>query len=127
MREWSSPKPAPRLPVRRIRKRSMHTTRLLTLGWLLALSGMASGAEGPKSSGPETELFERRIRPILTENCFECHGPQKQRGGLRLDSAEALQKGGDNGPVIKPGDPENSLLIQAVRQTGELKMPPKKK
>jgi hypothetical protein len=105
----------------------MHTTRLLTLGWLLALSGMASGAEGPKSSGPETELFERRIRPILTENCFECHGPQKQRGGLRLDSAEALQKGGDNGPVIKPGDPENSLLIQAVRQTGELKMPPKKK
>jgi hypothetical protein len=117
----------PAVPVRRIWDRSMRLPWLLMLGCLFALGGVASRADEPKPIGPESDLFERRIRPILTENCFECHGPQKQRGGLRLDSAEALQKGSDNGAVVKPGDPDNSLLIQAVRQTGELKMPPKKK
>src|SRR5205807_861393 len=48
-------------------------------------------------------------------------------GGLRLDSGESLRRGGDDGPVVKAGDPDNSLLIQAIRQTGDLKMPPKKR
>src|SRR5207247_4950185 len=82
----------------------------------------------PASAEPtpeQTRFFETRVRPVLAENCFTCHGPQKQKGGLRLDSAEAVRKGGDSGPVVKPGDPDNSLLIQAIRQSGPLKMPPK--
>jgi hypothetical protein len=77
------------------------------------------------SSASEAELFEKRVRPVLVEQCVGCHGPKKQRGGLRLDSREALLRGGDNGPVVKPGDPDNSPLIQAVRRNDELKMPPK--
>jgi mono/diheme cytochrome c family protein len=74
------------------------------------------------------EFFERRIRPIFAEHCQECHGAgTKQRGNLVLDSKEALLRGGDTGPAIIPGDPEKSLLIQAVRQDGDLAMPPERK
>src|SRR5271165_6611579 len=68
------------------------------------------------------EFFETKVRPVLATNCFACH-TEAQSGGLRLDSREALLKGGSSGAVMVPGDPEKSLLIQAVRQTGELKMP----
>jgi hypothetical protein len=75
----------------------------------------------------ETEFFESRVRPVLVEHCLVCHGPQKQRSGLRVDSREALLTGGDHGPALIPGDPDNSPLVKAVRQNGMLKMPPKKK
>src|SRR5262245_21352451 len=71
--------------------------------------------------------FERHVRPLLIEHCHACHGPKKQMGGLRLDSRTAMLKGGDNGPALLPGDAERSRLVQAVRQDGELKMPPRKK
>jgi hypothetical protein len=77
------------------------------------------------SCSASEEFFEKRVRPVLIEHCVRCHGPKKQRGGLRLDSRAALRKGGDNGPVVKPGAPEKSLLVEAIRRTGELKMPPK--
>ncbi len=72
-------------------------------------------------------FFESRIRPILADNCFKCHGDKKQRGGLRLDSRAALMSGGDQGAAIMPGKPEESLLLKAVRHEDELKMPPTKK
>jgi len=69
------------------------------------------------------ELFETKIRPILADNCYSCH-TSSQLGGLRVDSREALLKGGKSGPAIAPGDPDKSLLITAVRQTSDkLKMP----
>ena len=69
------------------------------------------------------EFFENKIRPILANNCFGCH-TNSQLGGLRLDTLEGMKKGGKRGPSIVPGDPENSLLIKAVRQTDPaLKMP----
>jgi hypothetical protein len=77
-----------------------------------------------------SEFFEKRIRPLLTDRCYECHSAraEKLKAGLRLDTRETLLKGGDSGPVIVPGDPERSLLIKAVRYTDdELKMPPKHK
>src|SRR5262249_35825673 len=77
------------------------------------------------SCSASEELFEKRVRPVLIEHCVRCHGPKKQMGGLRLDSRAALRKGGDDGPVVKPGEPEKSLLVEAIRHTGELKMPPK--
>ena len=74
-----------------------------------------------------TELFENRVRPLLAEFCIECHGPKKQRGGLRLDSREAWERGGEGGAVIVRGRPEASRLIAAVRRVDtEAAMPPKK-
>ncbi len=75
-------------------------------------------------------MFESKIRPLLVEHCYECHSAKadKIKGGLLLDSRAAVVKGGDSGPLIAPGDPEGSLLIQAVRHADvDLAMPPKKK
>jgi Protein of unknown function (DUF1553)/Protein of unknown function (DUF1549)/Planctomycete cytochrome C len=76
---------------------------------------------------PEIDFVEKRIRPLLAERCFECHGPKKQELGLRLDSRSAMLKGGESGPAIVVKNPEASLLIQAVKQSGDLKMPKKGK
>ena len=76
-----------------------------------------------------TEFFERKVRPVLVEHCYECHsaGAKKIKGGLVLDSRAGVIKGGDTGAAITPGDPEASLLIQAIRHTdAELAMPKKK-
>ena len=70
------------------------------------------------------EFFTLRVEPILDDNCYSCH-QESQSGGLRLDSYSAILKGGGRGPAIIPGDPETSILINAIRRTGKLKMPPK--
>jgi hypothetical protein len=81
------------------------------------------GAAPPTSPPQSAEFFETAVRPVLAANCYDCHTDEKM-GGLRLDSREGLLKGGRSGPAIVPGDPDKSLLIQAVRQTREtLKMP----
>jgi hypothetical protein len=95
----------------------------LTLG----VGAPAREAQAPAITTAATEFFEGRIRPVLAEHCFKCHGPTRQESGLRLDSRSAVLKGGDHGAVVKPGDPDHSRLIQAVRQTGKLKMPWKEK
>ena len=69
-------------------------------------------------------FFERRIRPLLVERCHKCHAGEKARGGLRLDSRERALKGGETGPALLAGKPSESLMLQAVEQTGGLKMPP---
>src|ERR1041385_8960093 len=81
-------------------------------------------AEARQAAGPQAtpDFFEARIRPLLAANCYDCHTDQRM-GGLRLDSRDAMLKGGRSGPAIVPGDPDKSLLIAAVRQTGALKMP----
>jgi mono/diheme cytochrome c family protein len=68
------------------------------------------------------EFFENKVRPIFANVCAECHG-DKATSGLQVFSRETLLKGGKRGPAIVPNDSEKSLLIQAVRQTGDLKMP----
>jgi mono/diheme cytochrome c family protein len=75
-------------------------------------------------AGDANELFETRVRPVLANNCFACHTTSRL-GGLQLDSREHILKGGNSGPAIVPGDADQSLLIQAIRQThARLKMPP---
>ncbi|HEY8668153.1 MAG TPA: c-type cytochrome domain-containing protein, partial [Tepidisphaeraceae bacterium] len=69
------------------------------------------------------EFFERRIRPLLSKNCYPCH-TGAESGGLRLDSRARLLQGGKSGPALVPGEPEKSLLLQAVAWQGKLKMPP---
>src|SRR5258705_5959271 len=83
----------------------------------------AAGQNAAAPTAASADYFESKIRPVLAANCYDCHADERM-AGLRVDSREALLKGGRSGPAIVPGDPEKSLLIQAVRQTSEkLKMP----
>jgi hypothetical protein len=92
--------------------------------WLLPVT---VAAQEKKPSPAAVQFFETKVRPLLAENCFECHGEKKHKGGLRLDSLSAMLEGGDQGPAIVPGAPEKSLLIKAINYDGELKMPRSKK
>ncbi len=76
-----------------------------------------TGAFAAEPSSEQLEFFEKIIRPLLTEHCYECHGAKAKelKGGLLLDSKAGWEKGGDSGPVIIPGAPEKSRLIQAVK------------
>src|SRR5262245_14033300 len=76
---------------------------------------------------PPSITLRRRCGHCWRSGAGKCHGPDKPKGGLRLDSAEGVARGGNTGAAINPGKPDVSLLIQAVRQTGDLKMPPKEK
>ncbi|TAH37263.1 MAG: DUF1553 domain-containing protein [Planctomycetota bacterium] len=82
-------------------------------------------AQEPDAEG--LEFFEKKVRPVLVENCYQCHSAQAKRpkGGMLLDTREGLRKGGDSGLAIVPGNPEASRLIEAVRYGNEeLQMPP---
>jgi len=110
--------------------RFMRSTDLSS--WLLTVVGLifsaaVAHAEAPAPQAQAIEFFETQVRPILVENCYSCHGPEKQKAGLRLDSRSALLKGSETGPVIIPGKPGESILIRAIRQEGDVKMPPKGK
>jgi len=86
------------------------------------------GEPGPRTFPAEAlEHFEKHVRPVLVERCQGCHGAKQQKSSLRLDSREAILKGSDSQIVVVPGDPDKSLLIAAVKQTGDLRMPPKGK
>jgi hypothetical protein len=91
---------------------------------LVAALGLAASARADDAQG---DFFERKVRPLLEANCFGCHGPEKQKAGLRLDTRDAALRGGDSGPVVHPGDPEHSRLMEVVRYDDEIRMPPKKK
>ncbi|QVL32159.1 PSD1 domain-containing protein [Telmatocola sphagniphila] len=75
----------------------------------------------------DAEFFEKKIRPILFDNCISCHGVQKQKADLRLDSKEALIKGGEGGPVLDVKNPEKSMLLDVISYKNDTKMPPKAK
>jgi mono/diheme cytochrome c family protein len=99
---------------------------------IIAVVGIVASGSLPAlaASGLEPagmERFEKKVRPLLAGRCWQCHGSEKQKGGLRLDNAAALGAGGDSGPVVLPGKPEESRLIEAIGYAGELKMPPKGK
>ncbi|HLK13520.1 MAG TPA: PSD1 and planctomycete cytochrome C domain-containing protein [Fimbriimonadaceae bacterium] len=96
----------------------------LSCAWLWvasALSAVPLATQAPTAD--QAAFFEAKIRPALANKCYVCHGATTQLGGLRLDSMAAILKGGDSGPALVPGDPDKSLIIKAVRQTGTLKMP----
>src|SRR2546423_205371 len=94
-------------------------SNLLHDGLGLGLLGALAQADEPKPDSAGVEFFEKKIRPILVERCYECHSTGKKRkGGLLLDSRAGMLKGGDTGPAIVPGDPAKSLLIQAIGYQG---------
>jgi mono/diheme cytochrome c family protein len=108
------------------------------LARLAALAFAAAIPLGPPGSLPKAlaadplpeadRHFLDRVQPLLQARCVNCHGPEKQKGALRLDSREASLKGGEIGPSIVPGKPAESLLVQAVSHARpDLEMPPKDK
>lgn len=86
--------------------------------------GCGSLAHGDEAAKPVDYLTE--IKPLLSHHCFNCHGPETQKAGFRVDTAPALIQGGDTGEAIVPGKPDDSLLVHAITGTnGATKMPPK--
>jgi mono/diheme cytochrome c family protein len=102
---------------------------LLATALVLAAASTAVAADPPPpTEAAGIEFFEKRVRPVLAENCYRCHGPDKQESELMLNSRGAILKGGDRGPAVVPGKPDDSRLILAVRYTDDkLRMPPKGK
>ena len=85
---------------------------------------------GLRAAAADESFFREKVEPVLKQHCYECHSreAEKIKGGLLLDSKEALLKGGDTGNVLVPGDPDNSKIIIAVRHKDpDLQMPPKTK
>jgi hypothetical protein len=98
--------------------------RLLHLaGPLLLAAGLMAQDNARESQ--QREFFENRIRPVLAQECYNCHSEAgKQKADLLLDSRSGWQKGGESGPVIVPGDPDKSLLMQSIsHEHPQLQMP----
>jgi hypothetical protein len=98
---------------------------------LAALWMVTVGHAAPPSPETETQklqFFETQVRPLLSANCFKCHGGEKVKGGLRLTSRKTILAGGDSGPAVSLDDPSKSLLLHAIGYTDDnLQMPPKQK
>src|SRR4030095_4958699 len=96
----------------------------------LVICGLALNASVFAADDPDdVAFFESEIRPVVAEHCYECHSVEtgKSKGGLLLDSREAIRAGGDDGPAVVPGDPSKSLLLSAIKHSDpDLEMPPKK-
>ena len=108
----------------------MKLRRSICCVMLLCLGGLSSPvvlAENPTITEAQGEFFEKKIRPVLADQCLDCHNSiDKKKGGLALDWSQPLRQGRDSGKVIIPGDPDKSLLIQSIRhQTGVENMPNK--
>lgn len=93
---------------------SVHEAVAALVSLFLVVGAPTLAADGPRGNLPES-FFTERVAPILEEHCVECHGPEKQKNGLRLDRVDGLVRGGDSGePLLKAGDPEGSYLIRRV-------------
>ena len=101
--------------------------RLLPL--LMILAGGARLANAETISPAALDFFEKKIRPVLISNCYQCHSASAKevKGNLRLDTRAGIRKGGDLGPSIIVGKPDESPLIQALKHQDGLEMPPKQK
>ena len=108
---------------RRIRSGRFGLPFLVALG-LLNVPTISPAAD---VSPADAKFFRDEVLPLLKDSCFRCHGAKKQSSGLRLDSREALLKGGQNGPAIVVRKPDESLLIKVLLHDGDIQMPPDQK
>ena len=109
------------------RARSLPYNLLLTLlGVFSALPALRGDEAQPTPA--QLEFFETRIRPVLVNQCYECHSSQskKVKGSLLLDTRAGIRRGGDSGASVVPGKPADSVLLDALKYDG-LEMPPKGK
>ncbi|MFQ3592713.1 MAG: PSD1 and planctomycete cytochrome C domain-containing protein [Gemmataceae bacterium] len=100
----------------------MHLASRPLARWLYFL--LFALLSAPVSFAAERVDYERTIKPLLAARCYACHGALKQEGGLRLDTVALAKQGGDNGPSLQPGKPDESLLVAHVRGKGKRRMPP---
>lgn len=105
-----------------------HGLSLLAALAILAAPGFALADPAGGDEAAKIDFFEKKIRPILAGNCFNCHSADtNSKGGLRVDDRNGLIAGGGRGSAVVPGDPGKSLLLRAVSYANkELKMPPDK-
>lgn len=93
---------------------------------LLPAWSLRSVAADEDASKPE--FFSTRVQPVFQANCYRCHGGMNHRGGLSMATRAGMLKGGHDGPVLVPGDPERSLLVRLMRRQGPagdpMPMPP---
>lgn len=94
------------------------------LGIALILGGCEQepAYEGP----PRHDYYSVNVQPIFRRYCFRCHGGMNHRGGLSMATRAGMMKGGDKGPVLVPGDPARSTLVQSIRHEGTIKPMPSK-
>lgn len=105
----------------------LATACLLAIGAGAALAADPPTAEAVANDAEGLELFEKNIRPILVEHCYECHSSKAKQleGSLSVETRAGLLKGGDQGPAVVPGDLDQSLLLRAIRYSDkDLQMPP---
>src|ERR687895_413729 len=88
------------------------------LSWFAWLTTSAAAEEKPDPKG--VDFFEKKIRPVLVANCYECHSAKSKsvKGGLLVDTREGIRKGGESGAAVVPGNTEESLLIEALNHEG---------
>ncbi len=96
----------------------------------IGLISLQLGQVGAQEDASKPEFYTAKVKPIFDANCARCHGGANHRGGLNMDTREALLKGGHDGAVITPGDPSASLLVKLIRHEGPasdpMPMPPNK-
>jgi mono/diheme cytochrome c family protein len=94
--------------------------------WAIAVSATMFPApvSARDHAGRDARFFDRRVEPILRTHCVGCHNDELKDGGISFGDRDGLLQGGTHGPAIVPGNPDASILIQAVRQDGALTMPP---
>ena len=107
--------------------RTLALVVVAVAGWTFALPGRPARGEDGKADPEQRAFFEEKVRPILESHCYNCHGATKQKAGLRLDSRTAMIRGGESGPILEPGDPGASRLIEVIRYDGDTQMPPRRK
>lgn len=81
----------------------------------------------PLQADEKGDYFENHVRPVFAEHCYSCHGPDKSKAGLRLDSITAIKKGLEADKLYVAGKPAESKLVEVLNHTGEVKMPPKQR
>src|SRR5260370_18491052 len=88
----------------------------------------AFAARAAEATAEQVEFFEKKVRPVFVEHCYECHSKKavKRQAGLLLDSRARILKGGDNGPLFEPGKPEESRIIEALNYKNAAMQMPKK-
>jgi len=101
---------------------TLSIASVLTLSWLAATAADKKDVDVskiPPASDKKGLSFEKDIKPIFEKSCFKCHGPEKQKAKLRLDSLDAALKGSENGKVIEPGKSAKSVLVHNIARIGD--------
>jgi mono/diheme cytochrome c family protein len=107
--------------------RTLALLIVLGAGCSLMLDQRAARGEDGKADAETRAFFDNKVRPLLESHCYTCHGPAKQKAGVRVDSRGAMIRGGDSGPILEPGKPQSSRLIEVIRYDSDVQMPPRKK